>query len=339
MKIRHLSIRVRLLIGSVILIVFIAIVGLVGWYSLSKTETIVESTNHIKQVETYLLSARLKVMYFIKFIDYDAGDEAIQFLEMAHDEVALILDSDEENIKVIEGLYEEISNYMVAFKNYMLLEKEKQQTRTNWSKYGEEIGSIVTEDRGLTQMGNKSMKLFYAHHQLRIVAWLFVSNLSDKNGNLIESSVEQFENKMQACFAVLQSINKGANCSQKTSIEKAVVGYQNYHQAFVGFKQLLIDQGVQLRKMQRSGAEVAQYTSNTVAYMLEKERHIINRADIVILIFLAIGVVLGTVVSSINSKSITKPLDSGIILAENLAKGELYHKVLVDGNDELTRLN
>ncbi|MBS2098263.1 HAMP domain-containing methyl-accepting chemotaxis protein [Carboxylicivirga linearis] len=339
MKIRHLSIRVRLLVGSVILVLFIAIVGLVGWYSLSKTGTIVESTNHIKQAETYLLSARLKVMYFIKFIDFDAGDEAIRYLELAHDEVAIILESDKENLTATEGLYEEISNYMVAFKKYMLLEKQKQQTRASWSKYGEEIGSIVTEDRDLTQMGNNSMKLFSAHHQLRIVAWMFISNPSDKNGNLIESSVEQLENKMQACFTVLKSISKGASRSQKASIQKAVVGYQNYQQAFNGFKQSLIDQGVELRNMQKCGAEVAHYTATSVAYMLEEESHIINRADIVIFIFLVVGVVLGTVVSRITSRSITKPLDSGVILAENLAKGELYHKVLIDGNDELTRLN
>nr|WP_319401027.1 methyl-accepting chemotaxis protein [uncultured Carboxylicivirga sp.] len=339
MRIRHLSIRVRLLIGSAILIVFIALIGGLSWYSLSEIEAIVKSANHIKKAESELLSARLKVMYFIKFVDYDSGNEAIEFLDKASTEVETILNTYDEEIASVKALHQEILLYKQALTKYIKLEKEKQNTRVQWSEYGQVIGDIVTKDKYLIKMGDNTLKLFNAHHHLRLAAWQFVSNPSDKNGYLVETSVDQFDENIQSCFSVLESFNRGNSNSQRKSIEKAINGYHDYQNAFGVFMQALIDQGVELRSMQAAGAEVAHDTNVSVAFLLDQETYIIKRAGIIILLLLIAGVILGTIVSRLTAISITKPLNEGVELAERLAKGELYHSVVIEGNDELTRLN
>jgi len=83
MRLRNLSIRIRLTIAFAILVLFVALVGLVNHYSLNQTSKIVNEVKNLATAEKNLQSARLKVMYFIKFTDIAAAAEALDFIDLA----------------------------------------------------------------------------------------------------------------------------------------------------------------------------------------------------------------------------------------------------------------
>ncbi|MBS2098264.1 methyl-accepting chemotaxis protein [Carboxylicivirga linearis] len=340
MKIRNLSIRIRLTIAFVILVFFVALVGVVNHYSLNQTTTIVNEVKNLATAEMNLQKARLKVMYFIKFSDIVAADEAVDFMDNAINNIDYQLSIVDDDIEELNQLGNAIKDYKSGFSGFVDLEKQKQETRLYWSKVGTDLGDVLTSNKHLNKMGYITIQLLNAHSILRVNAWQFVANQSDSDGVINTEAINNLEESIINCQRILERAKvKFPQSTFQLAIKEAADGYLNYQEAFVKFKGAILQQGEMMRGMQLSGTKVATLTDKLVKVQTEKEETVMKRSKARSLIILVVAMIVGLIVAWYVSLSITKPLKDSLNLANSLSEGELYHSVKVEGKDELSKLN
>ena len=337
-KLRNLSIRSRLTVGFALMVICVAIVGLIGRQGISKTQKIVDVSNHLKNANDQLLAARLQVMYFLKFTDFAKADQATEHLQLSLHEIDTISQLDIFKDIRIDSLNLCITAYQKALNTYVDIEKQKQKTKASWSKIGGKVGASITYDRTLNSLNKLSKEVFYAHSQVRLAAWEFVSEPIDESGNINQKAVDKVNSRIKKLYKVFDKGKDQYGDKVETTIELINNEYQNYQNAFAQFVADNKKQGEQLKTMQKEGALVSSLSNAITRHVAESENDIITTQILLIttMIFLSIGI--GILISFATSISITRPVKRGLLLAEALAKGELYHSFETEGEDEISRL-
>lgn len=339
MKLRDVSIRVRLMVGFAIMVMCVVMVGVIGRKALSSTQEIVEVANHLKEAENKLLRARLKVLYFMKYADSAAARNAIENLDSAKSEVEDALVYTVFDDPRMPQLQSGIQAYSNAFSNYVKVENERQKTRLEWTEVGGEVGDIISGNSLLNNMGPLSVQLLKAHSQLRISAWMFISNPADNNGVVNGSAIASIEENIQRCFGVLDKAKRRyVGTTQQQAINSAIEGYQNYQLVLEQYVDVIDNQGKYLNLMQKEGALVAAVSEEIIAKVFYEEAETINTSNQMIVIFLVVAILIAIVVSRALSVSIIRPLRKGVDLAIGLSKGELFHEIDIQGKNEIGQL-
>lgn len=326
------------MMGFSIMIICVGLVGLIGRNGIRKTQNIVELANHLKQTQNHLINARLTVLYFMKFADETKTDATIDNLTEALKEIQVA-----DSINLVKGLHTDslslaINSYMNAFNGYLAVERNKQETRSNWSKTGAKVGALITYDQHLNKHNKLSKDVLYAHSQVRIAAWEFVANPVDAHGDINASLVKKVKGRLNKFYSVLDEARSNYSGKTLASINKIHDSYREYEKAYGAFVDDNIEQGKQIKVMQTAGEQVASLSNSIVSQINQKEIAVIRSASIWSSSILFIAIIIGIVISRITSRSITQPVKKGLHLAESLAKGELYHSFETSGDDEISRL-
>ncbi len=326
------------MMGFSIMIICVGLVGLIGRNGIRKTQNIVELANHLKQTQNHLINARLTVLYFMKFADETKTDTTIDNLTEALKEIQVA-----DSLNLVKGLHTDslslaINSYMNAFKGYLAVERNKQETRSNWSKTGAKVGALITYDQHLNKHNKLSKDVLYAHSQVRIAAWEFVANPVDAHGDINASLVKKVKGRLNKFYSVLDEARSNYSGKTLASINKIHDSYREYEKAYGAFVDDNIKQGKQIKVMQTAGEQVASLSNTIVSQINQKEIAVIRSASIWSSSILFIAIIIGIVISRITSRSITQPVKKGLHLAESLAKGELYHSFETTGDDEISRL-
>ncbi len=339
MNLRNYSIRLRLTVGFAIMVIGVIIIGFVGSNSLSKTNQIVTISNHLKQADQELLSARLSVTYFMNFKGQENVDAVNDHVKIALSHVDSSQMSNIYQDERSDSLKKYINTYNEDFNKYVAIEKQKQEGRVKWSETGALLGDILIQSRENRNMSAFASKMYDAHSLLRIAAWEFVSNQTNTEGDLNIEKEENIENHLDKCYDVLETAkSKYKGRTEKRILSDLLSGYESYQSAFMTFASEVSAQGDQIKNMKVSGGKVAIYTEAIVQKVSAAEKQIMNRAKRLVIIVLIIVVLIAVLISSTTVLSIIKPLNKGVELIESLAKGDLNHAIEVDGNDEVTRL-
>ncbi len=326
------------MMGFSIMIICVGLVGLIGRNGILKTQNIVELANHLKQTQNHLINARLTVLYFMKFADETKTDATIDNLTEALKEIQIA-----DSLNLVKGLHTDslslaINSYMNAFNGYLAVERNKQETRSNWSKTGAKVGALITYDQHLNKHNKLSKDVLYAHSQVRIAAWEFVANPVDAHGDINASLVKKVKGRLNKFYSVLDEARSNYSGKTLASINKIHDSYREYEKAYGAFVDDNIEQGKQIKVMQTAGEQVASLSNSIVSQINQKEIAVIRSASIWSSSILFIAIIIGIVISRITSRSITQPVKKGLHLAESLAKGELYHSFETSGDDEISRL-
>lgn len=320
------------------MVICVAIVGLIGRNGISNTQEIVNLSEHLKKSQNHLMSARVAVLYFMKFNDESKVNLAVDNLTHALNEIEIA-----DSLLSIKDLHTDslstaITNYLTAFNRYVSIEQDKQKTRINWSKTGAKAGAIITFDQQLNKLNKLSKDVLYAHSQVRIATWEFVANPVEQNGNINESLVTKVKERMNKLYAVLDEARTVYSGKTVESVNKIFDSYREYELAFEAFVNDNIEQGKQIKDMQVAGIEVTRVSDNIIRKINIQEKAVMRSASILGSTFLFIAILIGIIISSTISLSITKPVSKGLHLAEALAKGELYHTFETEGRDEISQM-
>ena len=339
MNLRNYSIRLRLTVGFAIMVIGVIIIGLVGSNSLSKTNQIVNTSNHLKQANQELLSARLSVTYFMNFKGQEYVDAVNNHVKIALSHVDSSQISNIYQDERTDSLKQYINTYKDDFNKYAAIEKQKQEGRIKWSETGALLGDLLVQSGENRNMSAFGSKMYEAHSLLRIAAWEFVSNQTNTEGDLNIEKEQNIENHLDKCYDVLETArSKYKGRTEKRILSDLLSGYESYQSAFMTFTSEVSAQGDQIKKMKASGGKVAVFTEAMVQKVSAAEEQIMNRAKRFVIIVLIIAVIIAILISRTTVLSITKPLNRGVELIESLAKGDLNHEIEITGNDEVTRL-
>ncbi|GEM_PF-3360439 len=337
MNLRRYSIRIRLMTGFALMVLFVAIVGFIGRKGIMNTQEIVEAGNQIKSVQSNLLKARLSVLYFMKFNDFSKSEEANSFLQESLHQIDSIRSSSMFNASTIDSLHENITNYQQALNQYTDLETAKKLIRKKWLKAGGKVSSQITFDRQINKYNKLSKDISYAHSQVQLAAWELIANPIDASGSVNEGAVKKTKSKIDKLFTIIDTNDKSTN-ELDASFALIKNGYKDYEQGFNQFIDNLKQQGNHLRQMQESGANVILKSNNLVEFVKTEEDRIMRAETITSVSVLFIAIVLGIIISQVISRSIVRPVKDGLQLAESLAKGELYHTYNAEGKDEISKM-
>lgn len=326
------------MLGFSVMVVCVAIVGLIGRNGISNTQEIVQLSEHLKRSQHNLMSARVAVLYFMKFNDETKPQVAIDNLNLALKEIESTDSLHSVKDLNTDSLSTAIENYLAAFNQYVKVETDKQNTRVNWSKTGAKVGAIITFDKQLNSHSKLSKEVLYAHSQVRIASWEFVSNPVDQNGDINAPLINKVKERLNKFYTVLDEAKTVYSGKTVESINTIFDSYRKYEQAFEAFVNDNIEQGKQIKKMQTAGIEVTRLSENIVKKVNTEEQAVMRSASIWGSSFLIIAILIGIIISGAISRSIIKPVNKGLILAEALASGELYHSFETEGQDEISRL-
>ncbi len=338
LNLRNLSIRLRLTIGFTLMVAGVALVGFMGRYGVKRTQEVVETANHLKTAKSELLTARLAVMYFLKFYDINKSEEASAFLGKALEEIKGAREYHIMDEMLLDSLDISITNYDKALLGYTELEIAKQETRENWTEIGGVVGELVNQNTYINRDDALSKSIMVNHSDLRIAAWQFVGDQVDKAGNVNRTAVATIEEKLNSLDSILYKAEMKHKGAVVTEIRNLRAGYQDYKEAFNKFVIDNVNQGKYLRDMQREGAEVMKVSDHLSEVAAVQEADIIQRFLAQLRTVLILAIVLGVLISRYTSISIIRPVEKGMKLAEALARGELFHSITNEGKDEISRL-
>ncbi|WP_439182475.1 methyl-accepting chemotaxis protein [Carboxylicivirga taeanensis] len=337
-NIKDLSIRMKLMIGFSIMVICVGVVGIIGRNSINKTQKVVAYANHLKHAQNYLMNARVATLSYMEFEDETKPPLVIDYLNSALHEIQIT-----DSLQTVKGLPTDslslaVQSYLNAFSGFLELEQSKQSTRTNWSKAGAKTGAIISFDQQLNKHHKLSKDILYAHSQVRVAAWEYVSKPLDVNGNINEGLVKKVKGRLNKFYAVLDEAKSTYAGKTVASINNIHDSYREYEKAFEAFVDANLEQGKLVREMQAAGDETQRLSDNIILKINEKENDVIRTAAILGSSLLIIAILIGIISSSIISRSIIKPVNKGLELAEALARGELYHSFEMKGKDEISRL-
>ncbi len=333
MNLRNISIRLRLMLGFNILVLCLFIVGAIGWYSLRETSNITKVSNNVSNVQTNLLGARLNVMYFLRFSDFQVVDKAMGNLENALTSVDLAVKGSGNRIESGNEFINHIQSYKKSFSNYVDLEKTKNKTFTNWYSVGGTLSKMVSSK--VNSSANRVIqKLVEPHNLLRISAWEFIANPMNSDGTINSESVAKVKGMLNDCYSLLAN-SKNRNIDIMNLMEQ----YTEYETAFNKYAESVQKQGAEVAVMQKESVFVANKGDRLVEDILIAEKEVTQKSNTLIISVVIVALLLSLIVSALISRSITKPLETGVQFAEKMSVGDLFHKMDVRGKDEVARLS
>ncbi len=333
MNLRNISIRLRLMLGFNILVLCLFIVGAIGWYALRDTANITSVSNDVRNVQSNLLGARLNVMYFLRFSDFNVVNKAIYNLDNALVNVDLAVKGSGNRIENRNEFTGHIQSYKESFTNYVELEKSKKETFTNWYKIGGNLSNMITTN-DKSRIHNVIQKLLGPHNLLRISAWEFIANPMNSDGSINSDGVSKVKVMLNDCYSLLNSY--GNTNKLIVSLKNQYLEYEN---AFNKYTESVQKQGAEVAVMQKEGSIVADMGDQLVSEIMKVEEEVTQKADTEIITVVIVALLLSLFVSNRISRSITNPLEAGVLLAERMSVGDLFHNIDVVGKDEVARLS
>ncbi len=333
MNLRNISIRLRLALGFSILVFFLFIVGAIGWFNLTDTTNISKVSNEVRDIQKHLLDARLNVMYFLHFSDYDVFNKAIDNLDSALVDVESAEQGSIHLIKNGGEFTSHIHSYKKAFINYVDLEKNKKQIFSNWYQIGGKLSNLISKN-DKNSAYNVIHKLIEPHNLLRISAWEFIANPMKSDGSINSDGVNKVMVMLNNCYSLLHSYGK--NNQQALKLSNLYTDYEN---AFKKYTEFVQEQGADVVLMQEQGAEIAVLGEQLVYDIMKVEQQVAQKADTEIITVVVVALLLSIFISNRISRSIINPLEAGVLLAERMSLGDLFHNIEVVGKDEVARLS
>ncbi len=335
MNLRNISIRFRLALGFNILVLCLIVVGAIGWIGLRNTTNMANVSKEVRNVQSNLLGARLNVMYFLRFSDPGVINKAIDNLDRAIEDVDLAVEKSGNKIENGNDFKVHIQNYKKSFNEFVNLENKKEQTFNNWYKVGGELSKLITPDNQVNTA--LIQKLVNLHNSLRISAWGFIANPMNADGSINSDGVRKVKVRLNDCISLLEN-SKSIYEANSRIINNMLSKYAAYQDAFNDYNKSVVRQGAKVAEMQQEGAEMAQLVETLVEDILAAEEAVVQSADNQIIFIIVVALLLAAIVSNRISRSITKPLEEGVRLAEKMSLGDLFHTIEVVGKDEVSRL-
>ncbi|MBI9063634.1 MAG: HAMP domain-containing protein [Marinilabiliaceae bacterium] len=339
MKIRDIFIRTRLLLAFSIIIFCVALVGFIGWSALTRTRTIVNVFNHLKEGDHQLLIAQIKVLKFTQYEDKKHLNDAKENLRAAEKEIDAaskyrVISNDE-----INKVKKEILTYEETLQNYARLKEKQKENDQKWTKEGDQLDDILANNSVLNQLGNQRQKLLNTYDHLRISIWMFIAHPFNKKGDINNAVADQVATHIENIHSYIKQANaRYGNKKGNQIIKEAEADIVAYKKSFNEYMAELTQQEHALAVMQESGINLDKFSKQIVASALQQEDKIISGAEFTSLLILALSLIIGAVVARLLSTSIVKPLSRGVRLAGWLAQGQLYHQFEVHSRDEIGQL-
>lgn len=332
MKINDLKIGTRLTGGLTLIILCALIVGIAGYLGLARVKKDANFANNLKNAQAELLNGRLKVLYYIKYSDLNASDQAGKYLDQTYtiiNEVNKI-----KNDNALLRACDEVRDYQQSFQRYVDLEKQRKNLLDSWIAVGQQNGAKIVKLQDQIENKQFIIRFFDAHAAVRVAAWMFIANSSDEKGNINQEKINSLLDKISICKSIITE-NEG-RYPVLVSIED---GYNAYSEDFIKYSSLIKTQNEEIVTMRNAGVVVLQSVDKIASDALAQLSNSITRAITLIVIFIVSAIIAGVLISLFMTRSITIPLKESVRITSLISEGDLTQNVNLNQRDEIGQLS
>jgi len=339
MKVNDLPIKTRLTIGFTFLIACVIVVGIIGYTGLQNIRHQADIADKLNQAEKELLQARLRVIYFMKYIDHNVAMASHDNMKEAINLINGVKAELPQKKESLSQMTENITLYRQEFEKYENLEIAKNKTLDEWFAVGVNVGKKVAELAQNSHRNTFKVDIMEAHANLRVESWRFIARPTDRQGKYNEQNAKNILTKLNTCLSILKKTEAAApNSKYLNRLLEANQEYNLYHDKFKVYGNKIYLQSEAQFAMQRKGVAVLEAATDLAEYAKEEQRRVIASASMLGLIVLVFSIVTGILFSLITASSITIPISKGVKLAQAMAKGDLSQNYETTRKDELGQL-
>ena len=348
LKLKDLSFAAKLLASYVLLLVFIAIVGLIGYKSMHTIVFQAEIASSVEEMLSELSSARLSQADFMitgepNFIV--SNQELIA--EIMGDGGALKktmeVQASRDQVGDIEG---RVKTYENHFNSYIELE-EKQAAAFEACVAAEQ--RVMNEIRDVIQsidtFFSANQHLFEEFSRYKAASRIendFLWVLVLFNRYTESTNMKDIDEADQILRAMKDSIPqlKDRMLAQETkdALDKTLAAVEDYGKGMHDYASTIVAQNKASQAMLKSAGEA----NDAALKLLIAEKAIATKAEQggirMIIIFSVAAIMLTLILAFFITRSITLPLKAAVVMAEKVAEGDLTQHSEIDQNDEVGTL-
>ncbi|HAS88912.1 MAG TPA: chemotaxis protein [Desulfovibrio sp.] len=341
--------------GFVVVLLLTAVVGVVGWYGLSKVADEAERTEVVSKAVSDMYNSRLMVLYYAK-------SGAPEFEDKFHNSINAVgknISASKSNfsgkgLADISGVADKASKYSEIFDRYAQYEHGKAAAVKNCVAAVGRLDNAVSRvvDRATVAMeegmngGGTSIDMTAVFEAYSMISGLektflnsrisFINYLRTGGDEHVSITRSLLNNAISKCDAFRGNSWVAANS------DLDVNGLENEARAYLeGFDSVVKQmdlQNTELKAMAGVGLEALGLSQNLMADQQVFAQNVITSSFSMIMGGLALALVLGAIISITVTRIITAPIREGVSFAEHMAKGDFTRTLDIDQRDEIGTL-
>jgi len=325
-------------LGFTVTLILIVVVGIAGYYSLGNAAKATSFYRDINHIERLFAEAKEQISRYLinnnadgRTIQQEAYGRAMESLSKC----SALISAKQTKVsepalqKVVSRSFENINRYIEAYEALNRSEQVKVELSSNILNVKESISKLAGNDLFMAEDMVASSKVLFAESSS------YIERSTERGYQSIEKLlVKQGE-------AVAEWLKKVENSEELNPIGQKITAQS------LSFKEMIVkyhDEDLQshllLEQMKTQQMELYDNLSDLGTMTIEKMEKVEKAAKITIVIFVAVAVVVGIILSFVIARAIVKPVLTMAEGLEGIAQGEgdLTMRIHIRSKDELGEL-
>lgn len=341
--------------GFVIVLLLTAVVGVVGWYGLSKVAGEAKRTDVVSKAVTDMYNSRLMVLYYTLEGTTEFEDKFHSSINDIKKNIAVNKKSfTGKGLESITGVGEKTAKYNEIFDRYVQYDHEKNEAITNCVAAVGRLKNAVLRiekhanmaiENGLNGAtgGTDTAIVFEAFSTITNLEIKFITSRFSFS-NYLRTGKDDFAKEtrsiLNSVINLCDAFRSNAWVASQTDLDVGELesAARDYLDGFNSIVKKIDLQKTELKDMAAVGVEALTLSQDLMSDQHVSAQDVITSSFTMILGGLALALVLGAIISITVTRIITTPIREGVSFAEHMAQGDFTRTLDIDQRDEIGTL-
>ncbi len=361
---KNFKLGIKISGGFAVMLIMMAVVGYIGFSSLSGVTDRVEKADDVNRLVKEILEARQQEKNYIIRGQAESIEEVNKKVNAIKEQALQTKEKFNQKINKdqMDQVISEVEAYHAAFLEYVAMDTRKDklmtEMRTSARSTLSELEAIranqkeqLTEVRSTNNRQIKSGeekerliddKIKKADDANRLIK-LFLQSRKNEKEFIISNGEEKWKKEADELISQVLTLSNdlksrfknSRNITQADNVIKAVTDYNSF---FTRFAEQMEKQDTANNRMVNAAREAFRVCAEARADQKAKMQSQISTANKILLIGFIFAVIIGSLFAYIITVGITRPVRSIVKVAEEIAAGDLDNKIEINQKDEIGNL-
>ena len=338
----NISVNMKLTLGFGVVLVFTALLALIGWISLGNMTFRTDRVADIAQLNAKLTDLRVTRLQYM----LSNGDEAVaQNVQTAldafktHQQYLLSTFNNPLNVPLIKGLGEQISAYQTSLNKMREGYRSSTQVRADMGvdavKAAELIAAINDDVMKLDPADERRFSQYQTIIKAKEDVMLVRYEVRGYTGNVTAKTEEAAQRQLAAAISGLDQLNatfSGTQADRLKQLEASLVGYRASVQSFKNANDAI---NAARAEMTTQNGVISKLSQQLVELQTTLGNRDAQQARTLQISGTLLALFFGVLAAVIITRQITRPLQETLTVVDRIASGDLSHNMIVTRKDEL----
>ena len=333
----NLNIGVKLAIGFALILVFLILTALIGFNALTNVNDRVDKGDDVNRLVKAMLQARRQEKNFTLRGDKSYLDKVEGYIEFLNTQTLETKEKfkKKENKDEMDRVLEAVDEYSKSFHAFVDMEDKKNQTMTEMRAKASTVISILENIRDT----HKSYSADVNH----LIQW-FLNVRKNEKEYIISRGEQEWKDNHDDFMLQVKNLTYDLRSKSKQSgkirqIDELISAINGYEAAFYLFVDYMKQQESADQNMVNAARKTEKICNDSRVNQKTKMLASMSSSINLILIFSILAIIIGVLFAFLITRSITKPLNTTVGLAEKISVGEMNIDIIeTDRKDEVGKL-